>query len=1272
MFPASSESEGINSQAAAALFQRLRLGRRLGRNRPATRARIERRRPNVEGLEARCLLSDTVITFEDLSAGTPVSDQYHKLGVDFTFGFPVITEVTAGEAQSGTKVARMTGSSDPDNFVPFHIAGTFIRPYPQLVRVYVGAFEETPPSLSVFTMTAYRSDGTQVVSNPVGSYSGAGFHAPLEVDSPEPDITSFEITTIPAMGSKWAIDDLTFDQPTVIQPDFTPRSNSSLIEVGPGQSVSDVIALNRVVGSAGDIQFAASGLPPGVTAAFAPNPAGSDSTTLTLTAAPDAPTTFDGSVTVTATPLVPGAGRAARQTKLDVHVRPDFTVGLEGPAEVKLPYITVPVKVTRDLAFQTPPIDLSVSGLPPGVTAVFDPATVGTPPDGGLINHSTLKLVTLPNQQIPATFTLDLVAKNGLETSHASFAVRVRPDFTVKLESPTEVNMTYGSSITVPVTITREPGFQTPPIDLSVSGLPNGVTASFVPPTVGAPPDGGLIIHSTLTLTVRDLPLYPAPFFHLPPNFVLDVQAKNGPQTSHASLAVHGLAPFDLVGDTLDDNGIPMNPEWGWQIAHPGTVPNFDELVPGTFTLDELRRGVVDRHPLCTNQAPTLDYARGWNQVWSVLGEPNSKLNGHLNWMPATYEGKIFWEAHSSPGSDDDYNLRLDTADQPGQTTADGGKMAIEFDSDETIDHFHTPWWNSFHDAVDSTPNVFDFGPAHALIDGKFAIVTGLLGLDLEHPPGQSELHPAYAVAIRVNDDPADETWAIFVRNWGDEGYCSQFPHPVDFPNNQYTFRLPPNPWVPGASSVSVGEGTDFLCNNDQIDWGITWAPNQGVLVSFQLPPPDAHGRINGELHLHWTGAQLRAANDPVGAGEFTTAIDKTELGPTIQSEGDPPSNDGGAEALIGDMLARMTPEKEAALEASIPRRLSTREDIVPRWLGIQRVDNLPVPSSTALTRLEAVHDPDPVKAEIDQARGEALRQALQPGHFQFGAATYSVNESGLIATIPVIRMGGSQGTVTVTFATRDGTAMARTDYIATTQMLTFSNGETTKTVTIPILHNRPVEGNKTVLLTLSDPTLVEGDQTVLLASNAITGGATLGDPQAAVLTIVNDIGPTVVDLSRFGIHRHPTRLALTFSEPLDPSRVQDLSNYILLAPGYDGRFGTHDDRVIRINSAKYDPNTRTVTLSPSRHLNWYRRYRITVKGTRAAGLTDMAGNLLDGNRDGRPGGDYVAIIRGYGLDRIGRTHPKGPVSFRHTGNGPNGARAGQGHLLQSHTASRR
>ena len=40
------------------------------------------------------------------------------------------------------------------------------------------------------------------------------------------------------LDKQLAIDDLTFDNPTVVQPDFTLTPSTSVIEIGPGQSVS--------------------------------------------------------------------------------------------------------------------------------------------------------------------------------------------------------------------------------------------------------------------------------------------------------------------------------------------------------------------------------------------------------------------------------------------------------------------------------------------------------------------------------------------------------------------------------------------------------------------------------------------------------------------------------------------------------------------------------------------------------------------------------------------------------------------------------------------------------------------------------------------------------------------------------------------------------------------------------------------------------------------------------------------------------------------------
>ncbi len=116
------------------------------------------------------------------------------------------------------------------------------------------------------------------------------------------------------------------------------------------------------------------------------------------------------------------------------------------------------------------------------------------------------------------------------------------------------------------------------------------------------------------------------------------------------------------------------------------------------------------------------------------------------------------------------------------------------------------------------------------------------------------------------------------------------------------------------------------------------------------------------------------------------------------------------------------------------------------------------------------------------------------PGTLQFTATDFSVNEDAGSATIRVSRAGGDSGTVSVSYATGGGTATPGVDFTPVSGTLTWAGGDTSeKTFEVPILDDTEVEGDKTVELTLTSP----------------TGGAELGDPSAATLTIVdNDIAP--------------------------------------------------------------------------------------------------------------------------------------------------------------------
>lgn len=95
--------------------------------------------------------------------------------------------------------------------------------------------------------------------------------------------------------------------------------------------------------------------------------------------------------------------------------------------------------------------------------------------------------------------------------------------------------------------------------------------------------------------------------------------------------------------------------------------------------------------------------------------------------------------------------------------------------------------------------------------------------------------------------------------------------------------------------------------------------------------------------------------------------------------------------------------------------------------------------------------------------------------------------------TVMVSLSLGTSETVTVAYATRNGTAMATTDYVAASGTLVFAPGTTSRSISITVLGDSVVEPDETFTVRLSNP-----------------AGATIGDGQAMV-TILNDDEPAAM-----------------------------------------------------------------------------------------------------------------------------------------------------------------
>ena len=432
--------------------------------------------------------------------------------------------------------------------------------------------------------------------------------------------------------------------------------------------------------------------------------------------------------------------------------------------------------------------------------------------------------------------------------------------------------------------------------------------------------------------------------------------------------------PFDLVWSSEDDNGFPLNAQWGWQTTHPGAFPDPAQCTDGPFS------------GACTAWSDIIkqDTAEVCNIEQYEPGHSNSPplfgIAGHVNWAAGTYVGRIKWESHSTPGTDDDYNFDFYPAGGAGLTST-RDNLEVEFDSDETIDHFNTPWWNSLHHAVDNSSddavNTSLFKEPDGSL-GRYAIVTGLIGLEMCHA-GDTELHPAWAVAIRVkDDDPSDEVWAMFVRRNGDEGYCSGNQHYVtDLPNDTYTFRLP---WRPGATDVTVNPSTTFLAASSGASGpNVQSAANQGLLVSFTLPAPNIVNdvctncnRINGEIHLNWHGGQ-GPAPIPSTTVKAQPALVHSGTRPILRrtalnAEKDSP------EKVVASLLSKATDAQRTeylAMFAKAPRTLdSASVSISP----IARIQTLPRRAARAKHQ-QFRSIADPAKNQRNQRLLEGLRK---------------------------------------------------------------------------------------------------------------------------------------------------------------------------------------------------------------------------------------------------------------------------------------------------------
>jgi hypothetical protein len=109
--------------------------------------------------------------------------------------------------------------------------------------------------------------------------------------------------------------------------------------------------------------------------------------------------------------------------------------------------------------------------------------------------------------------------------------------------------------------------------------------------------------------------------------------------------------------------------------------------------------------------------------------------------------------------------------------------------------------------------------------------------------------------------------------------------------------------------------------------------------------------------------------------------------------------------------------------------------------------------------------------------------------------------------------------------------------------------------------------------------------------------------------------------------HHLVAEIIVHFSAPVNASEAADTGMYRLTMTGSNDSFIARNAKVVKLASATYDAALDEVILKPKRPISLANCVQVVIDGQQPGGLQDSLGRVINGNRDGQPGGNVVAMI---------------------------------------------
>lgn len=264
-----------------------------------------------------------------------------------------------------------------------------------------------------------------------------------------------------------------------------------------------------------------------------------------------------------------------------------------------------------------------------------------------------------------------------------------------------------------------------------------------------------------------------------------------------------------------------------------------------------------------------------------------------------------------------------------------------------------------------------------------------------------------------------------------------------------------------------------------------------------------------GRVVLYWPGEGVGASTIQFQSASFSaTEANNANVTLTLTRTGDV-TYAASADVVTSDVTAVAGADYTAtSVTVPFPAGATTATLLVPVLN-----DTLAEPVESFLVDIVAVQGNNVAIGQTPQASGDIVDD--DGGTFFFTAASYTVTENVNTGKVKVTvkRSGGLAGGVTIAYSTADGTATAGLDYVATSGILSFSQGQVTAFFEVPVINDTIPEGKESFMVNIAMPNL---------------GG--LGSPSTATVYITDNENAFTVEFASYTVVEGTGNINLTLN----------------------------------------------------------------------------------------------------------------------------------------------